>query len=163
MKYLNKIFKRNKIYSSFRDNIWGVDLAEIQLISKYNKNIKYLLHVIDLFSKYAWVIPLKSKKEVTITSAFQKTLHSLKRKPNKIWVDQGSGFYNNSCKKWLRDNDIRMYSTHNEGKSVVAEIFIKTLKDKINNDMRAISKNICFNVLEDIVINTAIHTIEPIK
>ena len=66
-------------------------------------------------------------------------------------------------KNWLRDNDIRMYLTHNEGKSVVAERFIKTLKDKINNDMTTISKNICFNVLEDIVINTAIHAIEPFK
>ena len=56
-------FKKRKVYSSFKDNIWGVDLADTQLISKYNKGIRYVLFVIDLFSKYAWVVPLKDKKE----------------------------------------------------------------------------------------------------
>ena len=82
------------MYSSFKDNIWGVDLADMQLISKYNKGIKYLLCVIDLFSKYAWVIPLKDKKGSSIANAFQKVLSSSNRKPNKIWVDQCSEFYN---------------------------------------------------------------------
>ena len=83
----------------------------MQLISKYNKGIRYLLCAIDLFSKYAWVIPSKDKKGVTIVNAFQKILDSSKRKPNKIWVDQGSEFYNSSFNKWLEDNDIKMYST----------------------------------------------------
>ena len=74
--------------------IWGVDLADMQSLSKYNKGIKYLLCAIDLFSKYAWVIPLKDKKGTSIVNAFQKII--LKgRKPNKIWVDQGGEFYNN--------------------------------------------------------------------
>ena len=64
----------------------------MQLISKYNKGIRYLLCVIDLFSKYAWVVPLKDKKGVSIVNAFQKILDSSKRKPNKIWVVQGSQF-----------------------------------------------------------------------
>ena len=80
--------------SSFKDNIWGVDLADMQLISKYNKGIRYLLYVIDLFSKYAFVAPLKDKKESTIVNAFQNFLNNSKRKPNKIRVDQGSEFYN---------------------------------------------------------------------
>ena len=63
-----------------------------------------------------------------ITNAFQKILNGSNRKPNKIWVDKGSEFYKNSFKKWLKDNDIEMYSTHNEGKSVVAERFIRTIK-----------------------------------
>ena len=71
----------------------------MQLISKYNKRIRYFLCVIDLFSKYAWVAPLKDKKGVSIVNAFQKILDSSKRKPNKIWVDQGSEFYNNVFKK----------------------------------------------------------------
>ena len=78
------------MYSSINDNIWGVDLADMQLISKYNKGIRYLLCVIDLFSKYAWVVSLKDKKGVSIVKAFQSILDSSKRKPNKIWVDQGS-------------------------------------------------------------------------
>ena len=113
--------------------------------------IKYLLCAIDLFSKYAWVVPLKDKKSMSIINAFQSILDSSKRIPNKIWVDQGSEFYNNAFKKWLKDNSIEMYSTYNEGKSVVAERFIGTLKNKIYRHMTAISKNVYFDVLDDIV------------
>ena len=119
------------MYSSFKDNIRGVDLADIQSISKCNKGIRYLLYAIDLFSKYAFVVPLNDKKGTTIVNAFQSILENSKRKPNKIWVDQGGEFYNAHFKKWLKDNNIEMYSTHNEGKSVVAERFIRTLKNRI--------------------------------
>ena len=118
-KPIIKKLKKRKMYSSFKDNIWGVDLADMQLISKYNKGIRYLLFAIDLFSKYAFVVPLKDKKGTTIVNAFQSILNKTKRKPNKIWVDQGSEFYNNNFKKWLKDNYITIYSTHKEGKSVV--------------------------------------------
>ena len=90
-------FKKRKVYSSFRDNIWGVDLADMQSLSRYNKGIKYLLCAIDLFSKYAWVIPLKDKKGASIVNEFQRII-SEGRKPNKIWVDQGSEFHNKSFK-----------------------------------------------------------------
>ena len=95
----------------------------MQLISKYNKGIRYLLCAVDLFSKYAWVGPLKDKKGVSIVNALQKILDSSKRKPNKIWVDQGSEFSNNLFKKFLKENNIEMYSTYNEGRSVVGERF----------------------------------------
>ena len=87
----------------------GADLADMQLISKFNKGFRFLLCVIDIFSKYAWVVPLKDKKGISIVNAFQKILDDSNRKPNKIWADKGSEFYNNSFKKWLRDNDIEMY------------------------------------------------------
>ena len=74
----------------------------MQLISKSNKEICFLLCVIDIFSKYGWVIPLKDKKSVTITSAFQKTLIESVHKPNKIWVNKGNEFYNGSMKSWLK-------------------------------------------------------------
>ena len=121
-----KKFNKRKVYSQFKDNIWGVDLADMQSLSRKNKGIKYLLCVIDLYSKYAFVIPLKDKKGISIVNAFDKIIKQSERKPNKIWVDQGSEFYNNNFKKWLSDNDIIMYSTYNEGKSVVAERFIRT-------------------------------------
>ena len=95
----------------------------MQLISKFNKGFRFLLCVIDIFSKYAWVILLKDKKGVSIVNAFQKILDKSARKPNKIWVDEGSKLYNNSFKKWLKDNNVEMYSIHNEGKSVAAERF----------------------------------------
>ena len=103
----------------------------MQLISAFNKGIRFLLFVIDIFSKYYWVVPLKVKKSIAITNAFQKILGKSRRKPNKIWVDKGSEVYNKPMISWLQDNNTEMYSTDNEGKSGVAEISIKTLKTKI--------------------------------
>ena len=94
-------FKKRKVYSAFKDNIWTADLADMQLLSRYSKGIKFLLCVIDIFSKYAWVVPLKDKKGISIVKAFQIILKQSNRKPNKIWVDKGSEFYNASFKKWL--------------------------------------------------------------
>ena len=87
-KLIIKKFKKRKIYLSFKDNIWGADLDEIQLISKFNKGSTFLLCVIDIYSRYAWVTPLKDKKGLTIVNAFQKLLDDSKGKPNKIWVDK---------------------------------------------------------------------------
>ena len=132
-KPIIKKFYKRKVYSSFRDNIWSADLADMQLLSKFNIGFRFLLCVIVIFSKYAWIVPLKYKKGISIVNAFQKTLKEYDRseakskgcRPNKIWVDKGSEFYNNSFKKWLKDNDIEIYSIHNEGKSAIAERFIK--------------------------------------
>ena len=129
----------------------GVDLVEMQLLSKFNKGFRFLLCVIDIFSKYAWVIPLIDQKGISIVNAFQIILKTSNRKPNKIWVDKGSEFYNSSFKKWLKDNDIEMYSTNNEGKSVIAERFIRTLKNKIYKYLTSISKNGYIDKLDDIV------------
>ena len=151
-------FKRQKVYSSFRNNIWGVDLADMQSLSKCNKRIKYLLCGIDLFSKYAWVFPLNDKRGISIVNAFQKII--LKgRKPNKIWVDRSGEFYNKPFKRSLKINNIEMYSTYSEGKSVFAERFIRTLKNKIFKHMTAVSKNIYFDVLDDFVnkYNNTVH------
>ena len=142
----------------------------MQLISKFNKGFRLLLCVIDIFSKYAWVTPLKDKKGVSIVNAFQNKLDKSMElysecKPNKIWIDKGSEFYNNSFKKCLKDNDIEMYSIHNEGISVVTERFIRTLKNKICKYMTSISKNVYINKLNDIVneYNNANHRIIKMK
>ena len=100
----------------------GANLPDMQLISRFNKGFRFLLCVIDIFTKYALVFLL-------------------------ICLD----LYNNSFKKWLKDNDIEMYSVHNEGKSVVAEGFIRTLKNKIYKYMTLILKNIFIDNLDDIV------------
>ena len=115
-------FKRRKVYSSIRDNIWGVDLADMQSLSKYSKGINCLLCAIDLFSKYSRVVPLKEKRGFTIVNSFQKIL-SKGRKPNKIWVDQGGEFYNKLFKDFLRTNDIKMYSIYNEEVCYCWEIY----------------------------------------
>ena len=129
----------------------GADLADMKFISNFNKGFRFLLCVIDIFSKYAWVIPLKDKKGISIVNAFQKILDKSAQKPNKIWIDKGSEFYNNSFKKCLKDNDIAMYSTHNEGKSVVVERFVSTLKTKTYKYMTSVLKNVYIDKLDDMV------------
>ena len=119
----------------------------MQLISKFNKGFRFLLCVIDTYSKYAWVVPLEDKNGITITNAFQKIFEDSKRKPNIIWVDKGSEFYNRSMKSWLAKNDIEIYSAHNEGKSVVAERFIRTLKSRVYKYMTSLSKNVSIDKL----------------
>ena len=105
MSFINQLLEnlKKEVYSSFRDNIWGVDLADMQSLNKYNKGIKYLLCVIDLFSKYAWVIPIKDKKGTSIVNALKKILSDSNRKPNKIWVDQGSELYNKFFKTFFEN------------------------------------------------------------
>ena len=85
MSFINQLlenFKKRKVYSSLRDNIWGVDLTDMPSLSKYNQGVKYLLYAIDLFSKYAWVVPIKGEKGVSIVNAFKRII-SEGRKPNK--------------------------------------------------------------------------------
>ena len=139
--FIRKFGKRN-IYSPFTDNIWGTDLSDMQIISKFDKGVCFLLCDIDIFGKNARVILLIDKKGITTANAFQKILNESNHKPNKIWVDEGGEFYNRSIKSWLQDNDIEIYSTHNEGKSFVAERFIRILKYKIYKFMTSISKNV---------------------
>ena len=95
----------------YKDNICSADVADMQLISKYDKVIGFLSCFIDLFSKYVLVVPLKDKKGAAIAYAFQSILNDSERKPNKIWVDQGSEFYNKSFKKGLDDNDKDVFNT----------------------------------------------------
>ena len=138
----------------------------MQSLSKYNKGIKYILCPINFFSKYAWVIPIKDKKGTGIVNASKKIISEKseaeskgQRKPNKIWVDQGSEFDNKSFKDFLKINNIEMHSTYNEGKPVVAERFTRTLKNKFFKHRTAISRNIYLDELDDIVnkCNNTVH------
>ena len=98
---INKIEKKNAL-ARYIDNIWNTDLEDMQLITKFNKGFRFSLCVIDIFSKCSWVIPLKDKKGITITNAFQKILDESNRKPTKIWADKGSKLYNRSLKSYLQ-------------------------------------------------------------
>ena len=120
-------FPRRTVIANGIDEIWSADLVDMQAFSKFNRGVKYLLTVIDVFSKYAWAIPLVSKEGKSVTEAFDIIKRS-KRKPKFLWVDKGTEFYNRTFQKWLRENNIEMYSTHNEGKAVVIERFNRTLK-----------------------------------
>ena len=139
---IRKFQKRESLFI-FRDNIWRVDLADMQSLSKYNEGDKYLMCAIDLFSK-------KDKKGNSIDISFQKII-SEGRKPNNRWFDHSSEFYNNSFKYFLKIDNIEMYSTYNEEKFVVAERFIRTLKNKIIKHMTDISKNVYFDAVDGFV------------
>ena len=139
-------------------NICDVDFPDIQSLSKYNRGIKYLLCPINLFTKYAWVVPLNDKRRISIVNAFQKIISKGGKaesegqcKPNKVWVHQGGESYNKLLQRFLKINNIEMYSTCKEGKSVAAERFIRTLKNKIFKHMTAVLMNVYFDALDDII------------
>ena len=117
-KPVTKKFIKRKVHSPLIGNIWGPDLADMQLISKFNKWIHFLLFFIDIFSKHTWVIPSKDKKVITTTNAFQKIFHEPNRKPKKGWTDEG--------RKWneimARKNAIKMYSTYSDGTVVAKDL-----------------------------------------
>ena len=132
-----------------KDNIWVADLAETE--SK-NKNVCYSLCVIDVFTKCAWVNPLKVEKGKTALNAYIKKVNESSCKPNKLnWVDRGRELYNKLMQEWLDNNDILMYSTNNEGKLVIAERFIKTLKAKIYKKMTANDSKFYLSYLNKLV------------
>ena len=103
---VTKKFKRRKIYARFKDNIWAANLAEMESLSSKNKSVKCLLCVIDVFTKYAWVKPLKDKKGTTGLNAFIEIINESNCKPNKLWVDEGREFYSKLMQEWLDSNDI---------------------------------------------------------
>ena len=96
-----------------------------------NKGFRYMLNVIDCFTKFAWSIPLKDKKALTVLEAFKKIVNESKMIPKHLWVDEGKEFYNKDMTEWLKDNDIVRYSTHGEHKSAIVERFNRTLKTKM--------------------------------
>ena len=124
-------FKRRKVKSRSVDHIWSADLVDMQRFARSNKNYKFLLTVIDLYSRYAWAVPLKTKTGSAVRDAFDLILKTSNRVPQKLWVDEGKEFYNATMKQWVKDHNIIMYSTHNEGKAVVVERFNRTLKGRM--------------------------------
>ena len=125
-----KKFTRRKVYARRNDNIWAVNLTEMESQSSKNENIKYLLCMVHIFTKYAWVKLLKAEKGKTVLNAVIEIVSESNHNPNNLWVDQEREFYNKLMQEWL-ENNILMYSTYNEDKSVITERLIKTLKAKI--------------------------------
>lgn len=124
-KRATKKFTRRKVTVHRMDETWGLDLAQMTESGGY----KFILCIIDVFSKFAWCVPMKNKSASTVLTALKEVVEKSGRMPEKIWVDQGSEFYNKDFKAWAKSNDIIMYSTFGESKSVVVERFIRTLKE----------------------------------
>ena len=122
---------------------------DMQKYSKQNKHYKYLLVVIDIFSKYAWISPLKTKTGIEVTNAFKEIIKE--RIPKKIWTDKGSEYKNKIFKEFLKQNNIELYHTENEEKSCIAERFIRTLKEKISKYFTAYNTTKYYDVIDQIV------------
>ena len=127
---IKRKFKRRKVYVFNLHDIWSADLQDLSSLSKYNKGYKFLLNVIDLFSRYAYSVPLKTKSANEVTEAFEK-LFDVKH-PNKLWTDRGKEFVNNRIKQVLEKRNIELYHVYNEGKACVVERFNRTLGEMIN-------------------------------
>ena len=155
-KRIVRKFPRRRVEVSKIDEIWAADLAEMP--GFHVSQPRFLLCVIDIYSKYAWVVPLRNKTGREVRAAFSKIFKE--RKPEKIWVDRGREFYNKDVDSLMDDEDIEMYSTHNEGKSVVAERFIRTLKEKLYWEMTARGTKKFSQFLPEIVkkYNDTIHS-----
>ena len=150
-------FKRRHVVVLNIDSIWSADLKDMQLYSKQNKHYKYLLNVIDLFSRYAFFIPLKSKSSYAIIKAFESLFASSKRKPYKLWTDQGTEFTNNTFKKFLKRNNVEVYHTYNEGKAAVVERFNRTLGEMIEKHLTSNQTSKYIDVLQKLIDLSLIH------
>ena len=152
-KPVKRKFRKRRVLVSGIDKIWAADLADMTALKDYNDGYTFLLLVIDTFSKYGWIIPLKNKKGKTVVDALKDIFE--KRKPEKLWTDKGTEFKNEDVKKL-----IEIYSTENEEKSSIVERWIRTMKEKIwkyftdNNTYKYI------DVLPDLVedYNNTVHS-----
>ena len=151
-KSKRKNYPRRKIIVNHINEIFAADLVEMQKFAKLNKGYRYLLTCIDIFSKFAWVIPLKDKKGITIKNALEKIFN--KRKPKFLWTDKGTEFYNKQVQDLLNENNIKLYSTNNsEIKSAVIERFNRTFKNMMYKKFTENNNTIFYNVLDELVNN----------
>ena len=127
-KPITRNFRKRRVISYGIDKIWAADLVEMQKYGKWNKGIKYLLMVIDVFSKNGWIKPLKDKKTESVSLAFDEIFKKSKRKPDKLWTDKGSEFISKHFKDFLKKNNVKLYHTENEEKSSVVERWNRTMK-----------------------------------
>ena len=141
---MRKKFEKRRVLVNGIDKIWAADLVDMQAFSKFNRGIKYLLAVIDVFSKYGWLVPLKDKTGKSVASAL-KTIFK-ERQPEKMWVDKGKEFYNKDVKEL-----VELYSTENEEKSSVVERWIRTMKERMWKYFTDNSTNRYVDVLPDLV------------
>ena len=151
-------FRRERIKPLCKIETWLADLIDKSSLNKYNNNYKYILAVIDILTKYAWAIPLTNKSGLSITNCFKTILSegpqggSESRKPEKLWVDRGSEFYNKTFKSLIKDHETKLYSTYSDLKVVFIERFNRTLLHIINKPMFINGDGNWVNILNDAVI-----------
>ena len=156
---IRRRFPKRKVISYGIDNIWAADLVEMGKFSKWNKGIKYLLMVTDVFSKFGWIRPLKDKRGQTVADAFRsifrerakRAKRAPARKPKMLWSDKGSEFFNAIMKDLLDKNGIKLYTTENEEKSSVVERWNRTMKERLFRMFSANNNTIYWDKLDKLV------------
>ena len=149
-KQARRRYKRNRVIVGGIDELWQMDLADMQAVSNENDGYRYLLICIDVFSKYLWVIPLKTKTGPALVTAFRKILES-GRKPEKIQTDQGTEFFNKHFKALMKKEEIHLYNTYNETKASIVERVIRTLKTRMWRYFTAKKTMRYIDILQDLV------------
>ena len=144
-------FPRRKIFSPNVDRIWTMDLMVVEKYSKQNKNYKYILVVLDIFSRFAWARPLKTKTGKEVTDALRDIFTKSGRIPSRIWSDDGTEFFNSQVQGLLRKNDITLYSTFNEPKASIAERFIRTLRRKMEMHFIVTQSTVWYKALQNMI------------
>ena len=150
-KPITRNFRKRRVISHGIDKIWAADLVEMQKYSKWNKGLKYLLMVIDIFSKYGWILALKDKKTESVSLAFDLIFKKSKRKPEKLWTDKGSEFISKHFKDFLKKNNIMLYHTQNEEKSSVVERWNRTMKNRMWKMFSANNNTVYWDKLDKLV------------
>jgi len=136
-KSIIKNIPKRKVYVNGIGKIWAADLLEMQAFSKFNRGVRHLLTVIDVFSNNGWMLPLKDKTGKSVADTFKEIFKKSKRKPEKLWTDKGREFYN----KHVKELGVELYSTENEEKSSVVERWNRTMKEKIFKNFTANNTN----------------------
>ena len=153
-----KRFTRRKVVSLGLDRIWAADLADVNKYKSVNKMYRFILVVVDLFSRYAWTRPLKDKTGISVKNAFEDIFRQ-GNKCKKLFTDEGKEFYNQNMYNLLEKNNIELYSTHNEPKAMIAERFIRTLRKKIESNYLLTNSTVWYNILPQLTheYNTTYH------
>jgi hypothetical protein len=130
-KPVRKKFKKRRVVLTSKDDTWAMDLVDMSMFHDTNDGIKWMMNVIDIYTRFAWSVPMKTKTAKEVLDAFQKIMQDSDRKPSKIWVDQGGEFYNKLWTPYLQQQGIVRYSTHGDSKSMMVERFNRTLKTEM--------------------------------
>ena len=150
-KPVRKKFTKRLVFAKNIDDIWAVDLVEMQPYAKYNNGVKYILMIIDVFSKYGWAIPLKTKTGIAVADALKKFFKKQSPPPAMLWSDKGKEFYNKHVAEELRKNNIKLYSTENEEKASVVERWNRTIKTNMWKYFSANNTKKYIDILDQLV------------
>ena len=145
-----KRIPRRVVHPLAVNRIWTADLVDMQKYARQNKGFKYILVVLDIFSRYAWARAIKDKTGLSVKNAFQDIM-SDGTKSNKLWTDKGTEFYNTVLQKFLKKNHIELYSTHNEPKAMIAERFIRTLRKMIESNYILTNSTVWYDILPQLI------------